>query len=119
MNIGPNLADDIPTATRCFKSCVPKTNETIKSKSITTYDFRDTFSFLKINESAGDNKTSFNVLKNCFGELCDPLKYVFNLSFKKAIFPDYMKFAKHLYWNHTSAWVLSCNFAAYFQNTFS
>ena len=23
------------------------------------------------------------------------------------------------YWNHTSAWVFSCKFAAYFQNTFS
>ena len=27
--------------------------------------------------------------------------------------------SKKLYWNHTSAWVLSCKFAAYFQNTFS
>ena len=27
--------------------------------------------------------------------------------------------AKQLYWNHTSAWVFSCQFAAYFQNTFS
>ena len=26
--------------------------------------------------------------------------------------------AKQLYWNHTSAWVFSCKFAAYFQNTF-
>ena len=23
-----------------------------------------------------------------------------------------------LYWNHTSAWVFNCKFAAYFQNTF-
>ena len=26
---------------------------------------------------------------------------------------------KQLYWNHTSAWVFFCNFAAYFQITFS
>ena len=26
--------------------------------------------------------------------------------------------AKQLYWNHTSAWVFSCKFAAHFQNTF-
>ena len=26
---------------------------------------------------------------------------------------------KQFYWNHTSAWVFSCKFAAYFQNTFS
>ena len=32
----------------------------------------------------------------------------------------YSKFTgKQLYWNHTSAWVFSCKFAAYFQNTFS
>ena len=26
---------------------------------------------------------------------------------------------KQLYWNHASAWVFSCKFAAYFKNTFS
>ena len=33
-------------------------------------------------------------MKNCFVELCDPLKYIFKLSFEKFIFPDYMKIAK-------------------------
>ena len=32
---------------------------------------------------------------------------------------DFNKVALQLYRNHTSAWVFSCNFAAYFQNTFS
>ena len=31
---------------------------------------------------------------------------------------DLNKVAKQLYWNRTSAWVFSCKFAAYFQNTF-
>ena len=31
---------------------------------------------------------------------------------------DFNKVAKQLYWNHTSAWVFSCKFAAYFQNTY-
>ena len=30
---------------------------------------------------------------------------------------DFNKVAKNLYWNYTSAWVFSCKFAAYFQNT--
>ena len=30
---------------------------------------------------------------------------------------DFNKAAKQLYWNHTSAWVFSCKFATYFQNT--
>ena len=32
---------------------------------------------------------------------------------------DFNKVAFQLYWNHTSAWVFSCKFIAYFQNTFS
>ena len=32
---------------------------------------------------------------------------------------DLNKVAKQLYWNHTSAWVFSCKFAAHFQNIFS
>ena len=32
---------------------------------------------------------------------------------------DFNKVAKQLYWYHTSAWVFSCKFVAYFQNTFS
>ena len=31
---------------------------------------------------------------------------------------NFNKVALQLYWNHTSAWVFSCKFAAYFQNTF-
>ena len=32
---------------------------------------------------------------------------------------DFNKVALQLYWNRTSAWLLSCKFAAFFQNTFS
>ena len=31
---------------------------------------------------------------------------------------DFIKVALQLYWNHTSAWVFSYNFATYLQNTF-
>ena len=31
---------------------------------------------------------------------------------------DLNKLAKKLYWNHTLAWMFSCKFVAYFQNTF-
>ena len=32
---------------------------------------------------------------------------------------DFNKVASQLYWNHISAWLFSCKFAAYFQNVFS
>ena len=94
INITPKLADDVPTATRSFESYVQNTNETIKEERITINELKDAFFPLKLNKSAGYDEISFNVIKNCFGELCDPLKYIFNLSFEKSIFPDRMKIAK-------------------------
>ena len=76
INIGPKLADDIPTATRSFESYIQNTNETIKEEPITINELKDTFFSLKINKSAGYDEISFN------------------LSFEKGIFPDRMKIAK-------------------------
>ena len=37
---------------------------------------------------------SYNVIKKCFGSLCEPLKYyLFNLSIEKGVFPDDLKIA--------------------------
>ena len=36
----------------------------------------------------------FSVVKKCFGELYDPLKFTFDLSLEKRIFPDDLKFAR-------------------------
>ena len=86
INIGPKLPDDIPTATRSFEIYVQSTNETIKEEPITINELKDAFFSLKINKSVGYDEISFNVIKNCFGELCDPLKYILNLSFEKVFF---------------------------------
>ena len=91
INIGTKLGDDIPTVTRSFESYFQKFNETIKDELIT---INERLFSVKINKSAGYDKISFNVIKNCFGEFCDPRKYIFNLLFEKGIFADYMKIAK-------------------------
>ena len=43
INIGPNLADDIPAATRSFENYVQETNETIKDELIFINELKDTF----------------------------------------------------------------------------
>ena len=43
INIGPKLADDIPTATRSFESYVQNTNETIKEEPITINELKKSF----------------------------------------------------------------------------
>ena len=55
---------------------------------------KDAFFSLKINKSPYHDGRSFNVIKKCFGELYEPLKYLFNLSIVKGIFPDDLKIAK-------------------------
>ena len=62
LNIGPKLADDIPTATRSFESYVQSTNETINEKPITINELKDAFFPLKIDKSAGYDEISFNVI---------------------------------------------------------
>ena len=44
INIGPELADDIPTVKGSFESYVQKTNQAIKNKPITITELRDAFS---------------------------------------------------------------------------
>ena len=55
-----------------------------------------------------------------------PVKVVLKIcsmqqNYRRTFMPkcDFNKFAKQLHWNHTSAWVFSCKFAAYFHNNFS
>ena len=38
--------------------------------------------------------TIFSVVKKCFGELCDPLKFIFDLSLEKRIFPNDIKIVR-------------------------
>ena len=44
------------------------------------------FFSLKTNKSPGVDEINFNVIKHCFGELCGPLKYLFDSSLKSGVF---------------------------------
>ena len=66
----------------------------MESQPLSVIELKDAFFSLKINKSPGHDEVSFNVIKKCFGELCEPLKYLFNLSIVKGIFPDDLKIAK-------------------------
>ena len=46
---------------------------------------------MKSNKSPGYDDISYNVIKKSFGNLCEPLKYLFNLSIEKGVFPDDLK----------------------------
>ena len=90
--IGPSLARKIPTPSKLFESFLKKGSNTLPGKFLTISKLKDVFFSLKMNKSTVANEISFNVIKNCFGELCDILRYVFDLSLE--IFPDPLKIAK-------------------------
>ena len=49
---------------------------------------------MKTNKCPGHDKINFNVTRSYYGELCEPLQFLFNLSFEKGIFLNDLKIAK-------------------------
>ena len=71
----------------------------MENKPLFINELKEVFLSLKINESIGHDDISYNVVSKCFGELCTPIKHIFDLSFKNGIFPDSLKIVKvtHIY----------------------
>ena len=70
-----------------------RVNITLPSQSLSINKLKDAFFSLKTNKSLGADEINFNVIKHCFGELCDPLNYLFDSSLQNGVFPDLMKIA--------------------------
>ena len=77
-----------------LESYMSKVNSEMENKPITVNELKEAFYSLKTNKSTGYDDISYNVVKNCFGELCDPLLHIFNLSSSSGIFPDNLKIGK-------------------------
>ena len=89
-----NLASKIPNASKTFETYINKPDSIMETKRLSMNELKDAFFSLKINKSPGYDDISFNVLKKYFSSLCEPLKYLFNLSIEKGIFPDDLKITK-------------------------
>ena len=93
-DIGLKLAKKIPESSQPFESYMKKVNSEMENKPLSINELKDAFFSLKINKSTGHDDISYNVVSKCFGELCTPLRYIFDLSFENGIFPDSLKIAK-------------------------
>ena len=91
VDIGLSLAKNIPNPSISFERFLRRVNTTLPSQSLSIKELKDNFLFsLKTNKSPGADEINFNVIKHCFGELCGPLKYLFDLSLQSGIFPGLM-----------------------------
>ena len=93
-DIGLELAKKIPKSFQPFESYMKKVSSEMENKPLSINELKDVFFSLKISKSTGHDDINYNVVSKCFGELCTPLKHIFDLSFKKRIFPDSLKIAK-------------------------
>ena len=84
-DIGLKLAKKIPESSQRFKSYMKKVSSEMENKPLSINELKDAFFHDNI---------SYNVVSKCFGELCTPLKHIFDLSFENGIFPDSLKIAK-------------------------
>ena len=67
-NIGEKLANEISKSSKIFETYINKVN------------------IIKINKSSGAEDVNFNIIKKCFGVLCKPLIYLFQLTLEKGVF---------------------------------
>ena len=93
-NIGQKLSSKIPKSSKTFKAYINKVNVIMESKPLLINELKDAFFSLKINKRSGIDDVSFNIIKKCFGGLCEPLIYLFQLSLEKGVFPDALKIVK-------------------------
>ena len=82
-----------PLLRTAFETYVETANSTMESNPLSINELKDALFSLKINKTPGYSEISFNVVK-CFGELYDTLKFIFELSLEKGIFPDDLKIAR-------------------------
>ena len=73
--IDQSLARKIPTRSKPFESFLKKNSTTLPERCLTINELKDAFFSLKMNKSTGTDEISFNVIKNCFGELTCKLEY--------------------------------------------
>ena len=74
-NTGPELAGKIENASKPFKNFIGKVAKTMATNSVTINELKEAFFSLKINKNPGYDEINFNVIKNCFGKLSEPLKH--------------------------------------------
>ena len=86
-NVGRMLAKQITESENTFESYLLKISATMQHKLVSINELKDAFFSLKLYKSPWYDKISFNVVRKCFSELCQPLKHVFNLSIETGMFP--------------------------------
>ena len=92
--IGPKLASKRPDSVISFEHFLQGDYHILEEKPVTDDELNEAIKTLKSKKSSGYDEISSDVIKHISPIIFDPLKYIFNLSLEKGIFPDQLKIAK-------------------------
>lgn len=95
VNIGPNLAENIPNSNAKFHSFLKDNNpHSLFFEPITEVEIKEIIDNLNTKKGSGyDGITNF-LLKNVINEIISPLTYILNLSLTSGTVPNKMKIAR-------------------------
>ena len=92
--IGPKLASKIPHSLISFEHFLHGDYPSLEEKPITDDELNEALQTLKTKKSSGCDEISSDVIERISPSVFEPLRYIFNLSIKKDIFPDQLKIAE-------------------------
>ena len=94
VGVGPKLAALIPISDKKFESFLSGSYPTLNEFPLTDKELEIAFLSLKSNKSPGFDDIRPDVIKFVFDEIVRPIKYIFNLSLRKGVFPDMLNIAR-------------------------
>ena len=93
-NVGPNLANKIPTVQKSFEEYLNKSESFIDNPELSYDEFEKAFTSLQRNKASGIDNFNSNVILDNYDEIKEPLFKVCKTSINEGIFPDPLKIAK-------------------------
>ncbi|XP_065677391.1 uncharacterized protein LOC136092773 [Hydra vulgaris] len=96
LNIGPNLAEKIPSGSSSFDSYLKIYDKVMDESKLDINELRYALDNLKNNTSVGFDNISINVVKSVFHIIETPLYHIFNLSLQTGTVPEKLKIARVL-----------------------
>ncbi|XP_065642242.1 uncharacterized protein LOC136073893 [Hydra vulgaris] len=92
-NIGPNLAEKIPSSSSSFDSHLKLYDKVMDKSKLDINELRYALDNLKNNTNVGFDNISINVVKSVFHIIETPLYHIFNLSLQSGTVPEKLKIA--------------------------
>ena len=94
VNSSSNLAAPIPESKTSFQNYIYYDGPCLSTINLTNLELENEFVSLKTNKSSGYDDVSAYVVKRVSNNTFVILKHIFNISFRKAVFPDKLKIAQ-------------------------